>query len=158
MVRSRSALNFTLYDADAPAAAHTISPEYGPPSGGTRVTVRGGNFAPGARCYFGADHSSAASFVSVALIACRSPASAVSDGSVPLTVGDADGGRRGAAVTFTYYDPSSPPELRSATPAYATAEPLDRLSQSGVIAVRGRGFSAAAIPTPTPDPDPSFYP
>ena len=46
-VTSRNALNFSLYDADAPTAARTLTPEYGPPSGGTAVTVRGDNFAPG---------------------------------------------------------------------------------------------------------------
>ena len=52
-MRSHSGLAFTLYDADAPTAAVALSPEYGPPSGGTAVTVRGANFAPGARCYSG---------------------------------------------------------------------------------------------------------
>ena len=144
MVRSHSALRFSLYDADAPTAVHTLSPEYGPPLGGTAVTVRGDNFAPGARCYFGEGtgaephHSSAASFVSVQLIACRAPAG--DRGSVPLTVGDADGGRRGAAATFTYYDPLTPPELHSASPPYATAALADRAPPSVAIAVRGSGF------------------
>ena len=48
MVRSHGALSFSVYDADAPTSARTLSPEYGPPSGGTAVTVRGDNFAPGA--------------------------------------------------------------------------------------------------------------
>ena len=44
MVRSHSGLRFSLYDADAPTAVHTLSPEYGPPRGGTAVTVRGADF------------------------------------------------------------------------------------------------------------------
>ena len=63
------------------------------------------------------------------LTRCPSP----TPNQVPLTVGDADGGRRGGAATFTYYDPLSPPELRRATPAYATVDVADRVPQSGVI-------------------------
>ena len=59
---------------------------------------------------------------------------------MPLSVGDADGGRRGAAATFTYYDPLTPPELRSATPSYATVDAADRVPPSGIVAVHGRGF------------------
>ena len=139
---SANALNFSLYDADAPTATSLLLPAYGPPAGGTRVEVRGDNFANGARCAFGAGAGAvvAATFASVGRLACEAPPRAEL-GSVNLTVLDADGGRQGSAQLYAACLPStlltSPPSAcvahdrplgPPAPPPPASLEPSTALS------------------------------
>ena len=55
--------------------------------------------------------------------------------SVPLAVGDTDGGRRGDPVTFMYYYPATPPEIQRAVPNSATTALDYRLPPSGMVKV-----------------------
>ena len=93
--------------------ARRLEPAYGPPDGGSRVGVRGDDFANGALCHFGytdggglhGGRGSAApvpaTFYAVDRVACVAPPRAAGVGSVTLSVSDADGGRRGVDATAT---------------------------------------------------------
>ena len=61
--------------------------------------------------------------------------SAAAAGSVPLTVDHADGGPRGTAVPFTYFDPEAAPAIASAAPPYAP------LAGAAAISVHGANFA-----------------
>ena len=73
-------LPFVFYP-DAVLAA--VEPSFGVATGGTPVTARGRNFAPGALCKFGA-RLAAGAFVSSSTLLCYPPATAVSE--VPVEV------------------------------------------------------------------------
>ena len=67
-------------------------------NGGTRVVVRGDNFAPGAVCTFGDLPPTSATFYAVDHLACMSPSTEARQdplGSQLLTVTDSSGERRG---------------------------------------------------------------
>ena len=84
------------------------------------------------RCFFG-DVGVHAAQISVSQLECVSPAAAA--GSVPLTVDHADGGPRGTAVPFTYFDPEAAPAIASAAPPYAP------LAGAAAISVHGANFA-----------------
>ena len=131
-VRSAEVLNITFFDADLPANVSAVAPSLGPPAGGTRVVVSGDNFGTALRCFFG-DVGVHAAQISVSQLECVSPAAAA--GSVPLTVDHADGGPRGTAVPFTYFDPGAAPAIASAAPPYAP------LAGAAAISVHGANLA-----------------
>ncbi len=64
--------SFTYYVAPT---IFTISPAYGPSTGGTKVSVIGGNFFNSSliRCKFGDDHIASGIYVGSSTISCVSP-------------------------------------------------------------------------------------
>ena len=115
----------TFYDTQAPPHLVAVHPPDGQLDLSTLVTLSGNNFAPAASpgallCRFGDAHTEA-TFLHAMALACHAPPSkAVGAVHVALstnsgatwTTGDAD-------VPFVYYDPSTPPDVETVSPAAA---------------------------------------
>ena len=76
-----------------------LSPNAGPPAGGTSVTVTGTNFVAGATVKFGAVSGTSVVVLSATSLTVVTPAQ--SPGGVTVTVTNPDGTST-SAVTFTY--------------------------------------------------------
>jgi hypothetical protein len=105
----------------APAPTVTgISPNSGPPAGGTAVTITGTNFVSGATVTFGSSAASSVTVVNSTTITATSPAG--SAGAVAITV-TSNGQSGSLAGGFTYNAPGdiSYVQVASATPQSTTA-------------------------------------
>jgi uncharacterized repeat protein (TIGR01451 family) len=101
---SYSATAVTL-TASGPAITATLSPNQGPNSGGTPVTITGSGFVSGGSLgvTFGGTSATAVTFVNSTTITCTAPAHAAGVVDVVLTNGD--GQPTTATNGFTYYAP-----------------------------------------------------
>ena len=139
---STTAARFTFYDDGAPPSVSSYAPRYGGAAGGTRIDVRGANFAPHPllKCTLGGVDA-AATFASAALVRCMTPPSASALGSDDVTlsvhVGDtgAPGAGAVAAGRFTYHRPDTAPQTSSVAPRYGA-------STGGVaVTIHGTNFA-----------------
>jgi len=81
---------FTYVVDQAPEIA-SITPDEGPRSGNTAVTITGANFKPGADVWFGPNPGMAVTFVSAGELRCRTPAETEGDTFVAVRVENPDG-------------------------------------------------------------------
>ncbi len=80
-----------------------ISPNTGPASGGTSVTISGANFAPGTQVQFGSIWATSAQVMSASQIQAVSPAEG--SGTVGVSVQNSDGQKAVAPNAFTFVAP-----------------------------------------------------
>ncbi|MBN2496942.1 MAG: IPT/TIG domain-containing protein [Deltaproteobacteria bacterium] len=103
------------YDPDAAPTVRAFAPESGSEAGGTRLTIRGANFAPGAslRVELGAGNPATdTTFVDSNSIECTSPPGS---GIVDLRVTSGDGQSAVLEGAYTYYPPWSATDLTHST-------------------------------------------
>ncbi|WP_338868383.1 IPT/TIG domain-containing protein [Myxococcus stipitatus] len=125
---------FTYEPAPAPTLA-AINPGRGPATGGTRVTLAGTHFAPGAQVLLGGVAATAVSVSSGTSLSATTPAHA--QGRVDVVVRNADGQGATLPGAFTYEVPP-PPTVVSVVPGRG-------LSTGGVrVSVTGTGFGPGA--------------
>ena len=122
-------LPFVFYP-DAVLAA--VEPSFGVAAGGTPVTARGRNFAPGALCKFGA-RLAAGAFVSSSTLLCYPPATAVSE--VPVEVSNNGQDYTDSGVAFAYVAPS---EIAALDPSVGPGAGGTLVTVSGAGFVRGK--------------------
>lgn len=92
----------------------SISPNEGPTSGGTKVTITGTNFLVGALVLFGAASATNVTVVSPAQIEATTPANAAGPANVTVeNPGNVSGSMSGA---YSYTSSSSPPTITSISP------------------------------------------
>ena len=84
-----------------PPSLATVFPDYGPLAGGATIALVGTNFAPGATVTFGGVPSPAVAFGSATRLDVEVPAG-LADGTVALTVTNADSGTVTRASGYTY--------------------------------------------------------
>lgn len=80
----------------------SVSPPKGPVSGGTRITIKGDGFYPGARVHVGGKECQEVQVVSPTEITCYTPAGTV--GPVDVVVTNDDAQASTLAKAFTYYE------------------------------------------------------
>ncbi|PTL79262.1 IPT/TIG domain-containing protein [Vitiosangium sp. GDMCC 1.1324] len=125
---------YTYEPVPAPTLA-AINPGHGPATGGTRVTLTGARFAPGARVLLGDVEATAVSVTSATSLSATTPAHA--PGKVDVVVRNADGQGATLAGAFTY-DVPPPPTVVSVAPGSG-------LSTGGArVTVTGTGFGPGA--------------
>lgn len=125
-VKSNAATNPTAtvsLSANATSTQPTISsvsPNNGSTTGGTSVTITGGNFASGATVKFGSTAASSVAVVNSTTITAKSPTG--SAGAVTVTVTNSNGQSGSLTNGFTYTNPSTIGfvQVASATPRTAT--------------------------------------
>jgi len=121
-----------------PPVVWTFFPDYGPPAGGTRVTVVGERFKPGALARIGGVPVSGVTVVSENLLTGFTPPSQ-NAGPQPVTIFNADGVSGAATATFRCggADPGFPaPQILAATPMSSPT------AGGGEITLLGTGFRA----------------
>jgi hypothetical protein len=84
-----------------------VTPNSGPTSGGTTVTIRGTNFAAGATVSIGGNPATNVNVLSTTTITAKTPAHGARTVTVRVTNPDGQWGRR--TNSFSYTAPSSPP-------------------------------------------------
>ncbi|MCY1078835.1 IPT/TIG domain-containing protein [Archangium lansingense] len=125
---------YTYEPVPAPTLA-AINPGRGPATGGTRVTLTGAHFAPGAQVLLGDVEALAVSVTSATSLSATTPAHA--PGKVDVVVRNADGQGATLAGAFTY-DVPPPPTVVSVAPG-------NGLSTGGTrVTVTGTGFGPGA--------------
>ncbi|WP_216673652.1 IPT/TIG domain-containing protein, partial [Pyxidicoccus fallax] len=125
---------YTYEPSPAPTLA-AINPGHGPATGGTRVTLTGTHFAPGAQVLLGGVAATAVDVSSATSLTATTPAHA--PGRVDVVVRNADGQGATLAGAFTYDVP--PP------PRVVSVEPRVGLSTGGArVTVTGTGFGPGA--------------
>ncbi|QRO02119.1 IPT/TIG domain-containing protein [Archangium violaceum] len=126
--------SYTYELAPAPTLA-AINPGHGPATGGTRVTLTGTHFAPGAQVLLGDVAATEVSVTSATSLSATTPAHA--PGRVDVVVRNADGQGATLAGAFTY-DVPPPPTVLSVAPGSG-------LSTGGArVTVTGTGFGPGA--------------
>ncbi|ATB33021.1 IPT/TIG domain-containing protein [Melittangium boletus] len=125
---------YTYEPTPAPTLA-AINPGHGPATGGTRVTLTGAHFAPGAQVLLGDVAALAVSVTSATSLSATTSAHA--PGKVDVVVRNADGQRATLTGAFTY-DVPPPPTVISVAPGSG-------LSTGGArVTVTGTGFGPGA--------------
>ena len=153
---STTAARFTYRNETTPPVISSYSPIYGAASGGTRLYVRGTNFAPhpDLHCDLGGVWGPA-TFESANLVRCLTPPAAAPEGSamVPISVcvGNGDDATTGihdfsppSAVLYTYYTPAAAPVVSSLVPRYGTVSGADGGEAGGSVRVHGSNFAPVA--------------
>ncbi|WP_257450218.1 IPT/TIG domain-containing protein [Archangium lipolyticum] len=126
--------SYTYEPAPAPTLA-AINPGHGPATGGTRVTLTGAHFAPGAQVLLGDVAATEVSVTSATSLSATTPAHA--QGKVDVVVRNADGQGAILAGAFTY-DMPPPPTVVSVAPGSG-------ISTGGArVTVTGTGFGPGA--------------
>ena len=125
---------YTYEPAPAPTLA-AINPGRGPATGGTRVTLTGAHFAPGAQVLLGDVAAMAVSVTSATSLSATTPAHA--PGNVHVVVRNADGQGAALAGAFTF-DVPPPPTVVSVAPGSG-------ISTGGArVTITGTGFGPGA--------------
>jgi hypothetical protein len=105
--------NGYTYDPLPVLTVASVSPNNGPASGGTRVTLTGTNFVDGASVKFGSVEAASVTFVSsTSLTAVTAPQTA---GTVGVTVTNPDGESASLSSAYTY-NPAPAPTVSNITP------------------------------------------
>ncbi len=115
----------------------TISPNSGPPAGGTAITLTGSNFAGGATVTVGGGGATTVTVASSTTITCATPAAAV--GTATVTVTNPDGQSASLGGGFTYMGLA--PGLSSVSPASGP------MAGGTTITLSGANFYAGATAT-----------
>jgi hypothetical protein len=106
---------FTFVPPPALAQVNPVTPATGPTAGGTRVTVAGQDFLPGATVELGGVAATDVTFVSATTLTALTPAQGFAVATpVAVTVRNPDGQAGTAAGAFTYL---APPVLSAVSPA-----------------------------------------
>jgi hypothetical protein len=116
-----------------------VTPEIGPITGGTRVTVIGSGFESGATVTFGGQPGTGVQVVGGATISCVTPSGMVGPVEVVVT----QGGNREAKLPlgFWYFDPAQ----RGSTPSIAAVTPaLGPQTGGTMVMITGGGYAAGA--------------
>lgn len=111
----------------------SVSPVYGPVTGGTNITIEGAGFVEGATVYFGSAQCVDVRIESATSLSCQTPANPSGSVDVDVTINGAQGG---IANAFTYN-----PVIDSLTP---TVGPV---SGGTEVTINGAGFEADAVIT-----------
>jgi hypothetical protein len=140
-VGGQSASLTNAFTYTAPAAAPTltsVSPNSGPTSGGTVVTLAGTNFVSGATVRVGGA-AAGVTFVSATQLRATTPAGSAGGQSVQVTNPDGQSATRAAAFTYTSATPG--PSLTSIAPASGP------VAGGTAIALTGTNFVAGTTVT-----------
>jgi hypothetical protein len=122
---------FIVNAAATPPAISSISPNSGPASGGTGVTISGSSFTSPVHVSFGGVAAVSVTFNSSSSVTAITPGGAA--GPVPVTVTNPDG--TSATATFTYL----------AAPSITSISPVSGPSAGGTpITITGTGFQSGA--------------
>ncbi len=124
------------YDAPLAATVSSVAPGHGPLAGGTRLTVIGANFAPGAAVKVGDVDASAVQIASPTQIFATTPARATPD-LVSVKVKN-PGAAAGELPAAFQYDAPVAPTLSSVTPSHGP------LAGGTAITLAGANFATAA--------------
>jgi uncharacterized protein (TIGR03437 family) len=113
-----------------------VSPQSGPPAGGTQVTISGAGFLAGLTVYFGATKVNAGNLIAVSgsSISLYTP---FGTGAVAVTVTNPDGQSATLQNAFTYGNP--PPAITGVTPVTGPAK------GGTLVTIVGSGFQAGAV-------------
>ncbi|MCA9415394.1 MAG: IPT/TIG domain-containing protein [Candidatus Omnitrophica bacterium] len=132
--------SLALYFADQPVV-DSVSPDTGPPAGGTSVTIAGAHFGSGARVYFGEEEANNVAVLDSNTITCTAPMA--DPGSVDVSV-ELFTNLRGTLKDGFVYGELTPTETQTPTPSNtptATSTPTPTLSPTA---------------TPSMEPPPTF--
>ncbi|MGE3610425.1 MAG: IPT/TIG domain-containing protein [Bacteriovoracaceae bacterium] len=114
----------------------SVSPNGGPLTGGTSVTITGTGFVSGAAVTFGSSYCTSVTVVSSTSITCTTPSN--SAGAVTVTVLNGDTQSGSAAAAFTY----------AAAPTISSVAPTSGFAVGGtVVTITGTGFVSGATVT-----------
>ncbi len=134
--RSGSLSNGFTYSSTGPTIS-SISPNAGPTSGGTAITLIGTNYAAGATVTLGGVVATNMTVVNATTITATTPAHAA--GAVAVSVTNSDGQSASLAAGFTYRLPA---------PTIASVTPISGPTAGGTaITVTGTNFVAGAAVT-----------
>lgn len=128
--KSASSANDFTYTTTS-LAVSSVTPNSGPPAGGTSVTVTGSGFASGATVSFGGTAASGVSVVSPTQISATSPAHAA--GAVDVSVTNPDGSQGSLPAGFTY-------SASSAVNVSSVAPNSGSTSGGTTVVIAGTGF------------------
>jgi hypothetical protein len=101
--------------ASAQFAVISVSPSFGPTTGGTSVTITGAEFAAPVSVTFGGTAASSITLVDTSTISATTPPN--NAGSVDVSVANGDGQQGAIAGGFTYEVPPVPPSTGGIAPA-----------------------------------------
>ena len=131
---------FVVKAAANPAPViNSIAPTSGPNSGGTTISVAGGNFQTGATVTVGGVPATGVNVTSSSNLTAVSPAHAA--GAVDVVVSNPDGQTATLAGSFTYTAPASGPAISSVTPNEGPT------SGGTALTINGNGFQPGATVT-----------
>src|SRR5439155_17912664 len=102
---------FTYLAPIPPPTVTAVSPNFGPTTGGTQVTIQGAAFQAGATVKFGTVGSPAVSVISPSAIVCTVPGSATGIGPVNVTVTNPDTQFGTLAGGFNYFQQAALPGI-----------------------------------------------
>ncbi len=130
---------FAYGNAPPPSfALSRVTPEVGPISGGTRVTIIGSGFTSGATVSFGGQPATGVQVVGGATISCVTPSGAIGPVEVSVTQ---SGDTRRLQLGFWYFDPSR----RGPSPSIAAVTPaLGPTTGGSTVLLTGNGFADGA--------------
>ncbi|GMI40209.1 hypothetical protein TrCOL_g8913, partial [Triparma columacea] len=135
-----------------PPSASSISPSFGPSSGGTSVTISGNSFelSKDLRCRFGTSDDISASYISFTSIACIAPFSST-DGTVEVSVSNNGLDFFPSSADFEY---KPTPLITMITP------PSDNIAGGAIVTVTGTNFENTSFLSclfdGTPSPSTTF--
>lgn len=130
---------FTYLAPVPPPTVSSLSPAFGPVSGGTQVTVLGTNFQAGASVRFGTIVAPAANVISPSAIVVTIPGQG-GPGPVSVTVTNPDSQSATLASGFSYFQPADLPAI-----TVVSLTPNQGPTTGGtVVFISGRGFKAGA--------------
>ncbi len=116
-----------------------VTPEIGPLSGGTRVTVIGSGFESGATVTFGGQPGTGVQVVGGATISCVTPANMI--GPVEVVVTQSGNREARLPLGFWYFDPAQ----RGSQPSIAAVSPaLGPQTGGTMVLITGGGFASGA--------------
>ena len=118
---------------------NSLSPTSGPTTGGTTISVVGGNFQSGATVRFGGVAATGVNVTSSSNLIAVSPAHVA--GPVDVVVTNTDGQIATLTGAFTYTAPASGPTITSVTPSEGPT------SGGTALTINGNGFLAGATVT-----------
>jgi hypothetical protein len=114
----------------------SVTPAYGPPAGGTLVTIRGAGFESGARVQFASEYASEVTVVDETELTCRTPTSIGWVLPVYVSVRNPTGRSGNRADAFTYRDPVT----------IASITPETGLVDGGtLVTITGTGFAGSGV-------------
>lgn len=134
--------SFTYLAPIPPPVVSAVSPSFGPITGGTQVTIQGGNFQAGASVRFGAANSNAVAVISPSAIVATVPGGAAV-GPVNVTVTNPDTQFATLPNGFTYFQPADLPGI-----AIVSLTPNEGPPSGGTpVFVSGQGFKVGVTVT-----------
>ncbi|MGH9790273.1 MAG: beta strand repeat-containing protein, partial [Candidatus Acidiferrales bacterium] len=134
-------LNAFTYDPIPAPFITTVSPNGGPSSGGTQITINGGNFVSGATVLVGGSPATAVTLLSSTQLTAVTPGGF---GTVDVQVRNPDGQIATLAGTFNY-TLAAPPNIQSVSPNSGPASGGTQITITGADFVSGASVVVGGV-------------